>query len=64
MKVVDKQGNEVKTGDIVWGRKNSFIFIRCCDPYIEVKTTDDRRMFMTIPPSWVNLKIIDEANHE
>ena len=60
MRVVDKAGNEVKTGDIVWGKK-SYIFLQCDGHRIEVKTTDDRRMFMWLEPQHLNLTI--EASH-
>lgn len=60
MRVIDKAGKEVKTGDIVWGRE-SYIFLQCDGHRIEVKTTDDRRMFLWIDPRSLNLTI--EANH-
>ena len=61
MRVIDADGREVKTGDIVWGRV-SYIFLQCDGERVEVKTTDDRRMFVWLYPTQVNLRIV-EANH-
>ena len=62
MKIIDKSGNEVKTGDIVWGKKQSYIFLQYDGQYVELKTTDDRRMFVRVLPSWVNLTVVEATN--
>ena len=43
MRLVNADGTEVKTGDIVWGERNSYIFI-------------DRRMFVWMHPSQLKLR--------
>jgi hypothetical protein len=62
MSLVDKNGNEVKTGDIVWGKNKSYIFLQYDGQFVELQTTDDRRMFVRVIPSWVGLKESNNAS--
>jgi hypothetical protein len=56
MRLVNADGTEVKTGDIVWGERNSYIFIRHDSRRVDVKTTDDRRMFVWMHPMQLKLR--------
>lgn len=60
--ILDSKGNAVKTGDIVWRLRKSYIFIDHDDHLAHVLTTDDRRMFCKFPLSDFNLTL--EATHE
>jgi len=57
MKVLDRNGNEVKRGDIVWRGRKPYIFISCDGHRIEAVSTDDRRMFMWFLPHDLNLTL-------
>lgn len=57
MQLVDKQGNEVKTGDIVWYGRQSCVFLSFDGSSVEVQTTCDRRYFMRLTPQYLNLKL-------
>ena len=46
MRILHPDGVEVRTGDIVWKRGRSYIFLHHDGVRVEVKTTDDRRMFV------------------
>ena len=56
-KVFHEDGDEVKTGEIIWLGLNSFIFLRTDGKRIEMQTTDDRRMFVWIEPERMKLTI-------
>lgn len=60
MRIVDSSGREVNTGDIVWGERCAYIFLQSDGERIEVKTVDDRRMFVWLYPQ--QLKLTIEAN--
>lgn len=57
MKVLDRNGNEVKRGDIVWRGRKSYIFLSCDGHRIEVVSIDDRKMFGWFLPSDLNLTL-------
>lgn len=57
MQLVDKQGREVKTGDIVWYGRQSCVFLSFDGSSVEVQTTCDRRYFLRVKPEYLNLKM-------
>ena len=56
-KVRHEDGDEVRTGEIIWLGLTSFIFLGTDGKRIEMKTTDDRRMFVWIEPERMKLTI-------
>lgn len=60
MQLVDKQGNEVKTGDIVWYGRQSCVFLSFDGSSVEVQTTCDRRYFLRVEPKYLKLEVNDE----
>jgi len=56
LRLVNSDGSEVKTGDILWDDSRSYIFIRHDNRRVEVQTTDDRRMFMWMNPGQLKLR--------
>lgn len=62
MRLIDKQGREVKTGDIVWRGRKSYVFLDIRNQRVDVVSTDERRFFVSFEPKDLNLKL--EAVHE
>jgi len=50
-------GQEVKTGDIVWYGNQSCIFISFDGSLVNAETTCDRRYFLRVKPEYLNLKL-------
>lgn len=57
MRLLHSDGREVNTGDIVWKGRRSYIFLSIDGTQVEVKTTDDRRMFVRGNYSEFNLTL-------
>lgn len=53
-------GQEVKTGDIVWYGNQSCIFISFDGSLVSAETTCDRRYFLRVKPEYLKLEAIDE----
>jgi len=49
--MINRKGEEVKAGDIVWHQGESFSLISWDEDAACLKTTDDRRLFVWIPLS-------------
>ena len=56
MILVNKNGAEIKTGDIVWYEKQSCVFLSYDPPYVKVETTCDRRLYMRLFPKQLKLE--------
>lgn len=56
MRIFDKHGRQINTGDIVWGKK-PYIFLRCDGTRIEIKSMDGRGLFSWVHPSILNLTL-------
>ena len=57
MRLLHTDGREVVPGDIVWKGRRSYIFLSSDGTQVEVKTTDDRRMFVRGNCSEFNLTL-------
>ena len=57
MRLIDKHGREVKTGDIVWRGRKSYIFLSIRNGRVDAVSTDERRLFVLFEPKDINLKL-------
>ena len=57
MRLIDKHGREVKTGDIVWRGRRSYIFLSIRNGRVDTVSADDRRLFMLFEPKDLDLRL-------
>lgn len=57
MRLIDKHGREVKTGDVVWRGRKSYIFLSIRNGRVDTVSADERRLFVLFEPEDLNLKL-------
>lgn len=62
MRLLDSNGREVKTGDIVWRGRQSYVFLSIRNERVDVMSTDGRRVYSLFDPKDLNLTL--EASNE